>query len=274
MAFVCVILIARGGMKGETIMNDINDLNNLQIALQLYTVRDETKGDFAGTLRRVAQIGYSGVEFAGYGDLTAPEISALLAETGLRAVSTHLGLDALQDSQLDGAIRYCRDIGCGFIVLPWLANEWRTREGMQALASRLNTIGQRCREHGITFAYHNHDFEFTRVEGAYLLDYMLQAVDPSLVKIELDVYWAAYAGVDPVSYLQTLDEQIALIHLKDMAADRSMTEVGKGMLDMRSICAFAQARGLWGIVEHDHPQLPSLESARISLEYLRSVVII
>ena len=166
-------------------------------------------------------------------------------------------------------MRYCLDIGCAFIVLPWLANEWRTREGMQALAPRLNAIGQRCQEHGITFAYHNHDFEFTRVDGIYLLDYLLQATDASLVKIELDVYWVAYAGLDPVSYLHTLGNRVVLIHLKDMAADRSMTEVGKGILDMQQICAFAQNRGLWGIVEHDHPQIPSLESAKISLEYFR-----
>jgi sugar phosphate isomerase/epimerase len=244
-------------------------MNDLQVALELYTVRDETKRDFAGTLRRVAQIGYTAVEFAGYGNLTAQEMSALLAETGLYPVSTHLGLEALQDSQLDASIRYCLDIGCPNIVLPWLPNEWRTQEGMQALAPRLNTIGQRCQEYGITFGYHNHDFEFTRVDEAYLLDHLLQATNPSLVKIELDVYWAAHAGVDPVEYLQTHADRIALIHLKDMAADRSMTEVGKGILDMQHICEFAQVRGLWGIVENDYPQLPSLESARISLEYFR-----
>ena len=244
-------------------------IKDLQVALELYTVRDETGRDFAGTLRRVAQIGYSGVEFAGYGNLTAQEMSALLAETGLRPVATHLGLDALQDPQLDASIRYCLDIGCPIIILPWLPNQWRTREGMRALAPRLNAIGRRCQEHGITFGYHNHDFEFARIDGSYLLDYLLQATDPSLVKIELDVYWAAYAGVDPVSYLQTLGNRVALIHLKDMAADRSMTEVGKGILDMQQICEFAQLHGLWGIVEHDHPQIPSLESARISLEYFR-----
>ena len=244
-------------------------MNDLQVALELYTVRDETKRDFAGTLRRVAQLGYAGVEFAGYGDLTAQEMSALLAETGLRVAGTHLGLDALQDPQLDASISYCKDIGCSIIVLPWLAHEWRTQEGMRALAPRLNAIGRRCQEHGITFGYHNHDFEFTRVDGGYLLDYLLQATDPSLVKIELDVYWAAYAGVDPVSYLQALADRVALIHLKDMAADRSMTEVGKGILDMQRICEFARVRGLWGVVEHDHPQMPSLESARISLDYFR-----
>ena len=244
-------------------------MNDLQVALELYTVRDETKRDFAGTLRRVAQIGYAGVEFAGYGNLTSQVMSALLAEIGLQPVSTHLGLDALQNKQLDASIRYCLDIGCSFIVLPSLAKELRTRKGIQALAPQLNAIGQRCQEHGITFGYHNHDFEFARENGGYLLDYLLQATDPSLVKIELDVYWAAYAGVDPVAYLHVLGDRVALIHLKDMAPDRSMTEVGKGILDMQSICAFARDRGLWGIVEQDYPQIPSLESARISLEYFR-----
>jgi sugar phosphate isomerase/epimerase len=244
-------------------------INDLQVGLELYTVWDETQRDFAGTLRSVAQMGYDGVEFAGYGGLTSQEMGALLADTGLRVAGTHLGLDMLEGAQLDASIRYCREIGCPFIALPSLAKEWRTPEGIRALAPRLNEIGRRCREQGIIFGYHNHDFEFTRFDGIYLIDYLLQATDPSLVKIELDVYWAAYAGVDPVAYLQALGGRVALIHLKDMAPDRSMTEVGKGMLDMRHICAFARVRGLWGVVEHDHPQMPSLESARLSLAYLR-----
>lgn len=244
-------------------------MTNLQVALELYTVRDETARDFVGTLRKVAQLGYPGVEFANYGNLAAHELSALLAETGLHAVGSHVGLDALEGAALNESIRYCQDIGCSIMVLPWLANEWRTVDGMRSLAPQLNAIGQRCREQGITFGYHNHDFEFARVDGGYLYDQLLQATDPALVKMEVDVYWVAYAGVDPVAFLQKHADRVALIHLKDMAADRSMAEVGKGILDMQSIWSFAQARGLWGVVEHDHPQIPSLESARISLEYFK-----
>ena len=247
-------------------------MNKLQVALELYTVRDETKRDFAGTLRRVAQIGYAGVEFAGYGNLIAQEMSALLAETGLLVAGTHLALDALQGPELDASIRYCQDIDCSCIVLPSLPNKWRTPEGMRALAPQLNAIGQRCQEHGITFGYHNHDFEFARVNGGYLLDTLLSATDPSLVKIELDVYWAAYAGVDPLAYLQMLGDRVVIIHLKDMSPNRSMTEVGKGILDMQGICAFAKSHGLWGVVENDYPQMSSLESAKISLEYLKQSI--
>jgi sugar phosphate isomerase/epimerase len=105
-------------------------MNNLQVALELYTVRDETRQDFAGTLQRVANIGYAGVEFAGYGNLNSTEMSALLAQTKLKAVSTHLGLDKLEGPQLDASIRYCKDIDCSIIVMPSLPQEYRTQEGM------------------------------------------------------------------------------------------------------------------------------------------------
>jgi len=241
-----------------------------RVALQLYTARDETKKDFAGTLRRVAQLGYAGVEFAGYGNLSAQAMLALLAETGLKAVSTHAGLDGLSEEQLDASIHYCRAIGCPVIILPWLASEWRALAGIRALGPRLNAIGQRCRDAGLVFGYHNHDFEFASVDGRTLLDHLLEVTDAALVKIELDIYWAAFAGYDPLALLNRLGERVSLIHFKDMALDRSMIEVGKGVLDMQGITAFAQQHGIWAIVEHDNPAMPSLESARLSLEYFRS----
>lgn len=244
-------------------------MNKLQVALQLYTVRDETGRDFVGTLRRVAELGYQGVEFAGYGDLSVQEMKALLAETGLKAVSSHVGLDALSDGQLDASINYCQGIDCPTIVLPWLAPEWRTREGLQTLAPRLNAIGQRCHDAGLTFGYHNHDFEFANLDGRTWFDHLLEATDPALVKIELDVYWTAYTDHDPLTLLHKLGERVAFIHFKDMAADRSMAEVGHGTLDMQGISNFAQQQHLWAIVEHDHPTQPSLQSARQSLAYFQ-----
>lgn len=240
-----------------------------QVALELYTVRDETRRDFAGTLRHVAAMGYPGVEFAGYGGLSEQAMTALLAETGLKVPGTHVGLDLLTGEQLDASIAYCRAIGCPLMVLPSLPQASRTLDGIRALASRLNTIGQRCHDAGIQFGYHNHDFEFASSEGQTLFDHLLAITDPHLVKIELDVYWVAYAGHDPLALLNRLGQRVALIHFKDMAADRSMTEVGKGILDMQGMLAFTRQHNLWAVVEHDHPTLPSLESARLSLEFFR-----
>ncbi|BCL83724.1 sugar phosphate isomerase [Ktedonobacteria bacterium brp13] len=242
-------------------------MNTVRVALELYTVRDETSRDFTGTLRRVAEMGYEGVEFAGYAGLSAQTMTTLLAETGLKAVSTHVGLAALTDEHLEASIAYCRAIGCTTMVLPMLEPAWRTLEGLQALAPRLNTIGQRCLDAGITFGYHNHDFEFASLAGRTWLEHFLEITDPALVKIELDMYWAAYAGSDPLPLLQKLGQRVALIHFKDMAVDHSMTEVGHGILDMQGITRFAHQHGIWAVVEHDHPTLPSLQSARMSLEY-------
>ncbi len=244
-------------------------MNYTQVALELYTVRDETKRDFAGTLRRVAQMGYAGVEFAGYGTLSAQAMVELLAETGLKAAGSHVGLDTLSAAQLDASIGYCRAIGSPAIIMPWLAPELRTLDAIRALGPQLNAIGQRCRDAGIVFGYHNHDFEFASVEGRTLFDHLLEITDPALVKIELDVYWVAFAGHDPLVLLNRLGERIALIHFKDMAPNRSMIEVGKGILDMQGITAFAQQRNMWAIVENDYPTMPSLESARVSLAYFR-----
>ncbi|QBD79794.1 sugar phosphate isomerase/epimerase [Ktedonosporobacter rubrisoli] len=241
------------------------------VALQLYTVRDETARDFKGTIRRVASLGYPAVEFAGYGDLSAAETKDLLKETGLRGVSTHVGWSELEKN-LDYHINYCLEIGCPHLVLPSLPHEWHNADSFRTLAPQMNEIGRRCQERGLSFGYHNHDFEFQQSDGQYLLDILFSATDPALVSFELDTYWAAYAGVDPIAYLRQHAGRIPLIHLKDMTADRHYTEVGDGTLDIAGICRAAQESGTrFYIVEHDAPTIPSLESARRSLENLRKL---
>ena len=239
------------------------------VALQLYTVRDETAKDFVGTLRKVAALGYKGVEFAGYGDISAQEMKALLTQIGVRAVSTHVRLEALEQD-LSKEIAYCQEIGCPFLVLPWLAPEQRTVETFRQLAPRLNAFGRRCQEAGITFAYHNHDFEFVQHDGETLMDILLAHTDPTLVKLECDVYWASYAGVDPSTFLRQHAGRIPLVHIKDMTPERTFAEVGDGTLHIASIIDVARSSGVQEfIVENDAPSIPSLESARRSLENIR-----
>lgn len=240
---------------------------DLPIALELYTVRRDTARDFAGTVRQVAAMGYPAVEFAGYGGFSAREMAKLLAETGLEAAATHIGLDRAV-SDLDAEIDYCLAIGCSFLVVPGLPPEDRTDP--EALASRFNHFGQRCRRRNVVFGYHNHDWEFGGEPGNTFLDRLLDATSPDLVSLELDVYWAAYAGVDPVALLRRYEDRIPLLHLKDMTPEREFTEVGAGTLDIQSICQAAEEGGTrWYIIENDEPRLPALESARVSLENLR-----
>ena len=166
-----------------------------------------------------------------------------------------------------------KELGCPFLVLPWLAPELRTAEAMRRLAPRFNEIGRRCRERGVTFGYHNHAFEFAQSNGTYLLDILLNETDPALVALELDVYWAAYAGVDPIRYLHTRADRVPLVHLKDMTPQRTFTEIGDGTLDIQGIIEAAQQVGTqWYVVENDAPVIPSLESARRSRENLHTLL--
>lgn len=244
-------------------------LTEIGIALQLYTVRHDMARDFAGTLRHVADTGYEAVELYDYGGLSSEQMRELLWETRLRPAATHVDYEALE-RDLDAEIEYCRAIGCSYLVLPAIPPEHR--DNLLALATRLNHIGERCGESSLTFAYHNHDWEFGPSDDLSFLDLLFDATDPRLVGIELDVYWAAHAGVDPVAVVRRLAGRLPLIHLKDMASDGGFTELGNGTLDLPAICAAARDAGAhWLIVENDQPRIPALESARRSLEYLRGI---
>jgi sugar phosphate isomerase/epimerase len=247
-------------------------MSNLLIGLQLYTVRDQTALDFKATVRRVAEIGYTGVEFAGYGNLSPGELAALLKETGLRTAGSHVGFAALEKDP-EREIDYCLAIGSSHLTVPSLPRGWETADDIRTIAERFNGYGQRCKEKGLTFSFHNHSIEFQQADGKYLLDILLENSDPAYVQLELDTYWVAYANADPIAYLGKVAGRVPLIHLKDMTPERTFTEVGDGILDEVGIIRAAQAAGTqWYIVENDDPTIPSLESARRSLENLKKLV--
>ena len=246
-------------------------MSDISVSLQLYTVRDQTAQHFEETIRQVAALGYTGVEFAGYGDLPAPELAALLRETALQVAGTHISLEKAEHN-LDGEIDYCIAIGCQSLIVPWLSPELCTAAGIHAVAQRLNALGRHCYERGIAFGFHNHALEFTEAEGKYLLDILLDETDPAFVQSELDTYWAAYAGVDPRVYMAQRTGRIRWVHLKDMTPERTFAEVGDGTLDINGIIDAARLAGAqWYIVENDAPTIPSLESARRSIENLLSL---
>lgn len=239
--------------------------------LALYSVRDQLEKDFQGTLRQVADLGFASVEFAGYGGLSASELRALLQEIGLTPLSSHIPLDALQGEELEASLRYCVEAGIQTVVLPWLTPEWRTETGFRKLLPLIQQAAERIAHYQLHFAYHHHDFEFaTFASGKTFLETLLESTDPTLVKLELDCYWAAYAGHDPLELCQRYRDRLHIVHLKDMANDhQSMTEVGSGVLPLLDVAALAQVTGVPALVELDNPLIPSLESVSQSLRYLQ-----
>lgn len=246
------------------------------VALQLYTVRKAARTDFLGTLRAVAAMGYAAVQLSGTGDLGAPALKAVLDELGLQVAGMHVRLQQFE-RHLDRVIDDALTLDCGYVVCGKLPI-WRGRyhaAGWRAAARILNEIGATCAAKGLQLCYHNHAFEFRRFGGDTGWQILMDNTDPRLVQAEVDVYWARYAGYDPVALIRSLAGRVPLLHLKDMkkgALWPTFTEIGSGVMDFTAICAAAAAVGTeWLIVEQDRCILPPLESAHLSLAYLRSI---
>ena len=242
-----------------------------KIGVQLYTVRSLMEKDFKGTLAKVAAAGYQEVEFAGYYEHKPKDVKKLLNRLGLTAPSTHQGL-AVFEQKLDWLIETAKIIGHQYVVCPWLSTEQRsTIDHYKKLAASFNQFGEACQQAGLQFAYHNHDFEFAPLAGQIPFDVLLAATDPKLVQIEIDLYWIIKAGYDPLTYFEKYPGRFALCHVKDMAAEQKMVEVGQGQIDFAKIFAQSQQAGLKHyFVEHDQPENP-LQSITASSQYLKDL---
>jgi len=246
---------------------------SLPIALQLYSIKDEIEKNFELSLRRVAKIGYSGVEFAGYGGLTSLKLKALLDELGLKVCGSHVSLDELTNN-IDNVIEYNLEIGNPYIICPYAL--YNDKVDFEKMAEKLNALAKKCSEKGVLLGYHNHGHEFQKFEGEYGLDIIYRETDAKLVKAEIDTYWVKYAGLDPVEYIKKHAGRCDLIHIKDMEiidGEKRSTEVGNGIMDIKSIIEEAEKQGAkWLIVEQEFFNKPSLESVEIGYKNLKKLV--
>lgn len=242
--------------------------------MQLYTLRSAMQHSVDAALARVAEIGYTDVEFAGYFGHTAAEIRALLDRHGLIAPSAHVGFDSLQTDwqrTLDDAIV----IGHRYLTIPWLdAAHYATHDDVRRTAALFNERADQGRAAGIGFAYHNHDLVFTASGDFVPFDVLLSETDPDLVSFQADVYWMTRAGRDPVEYFTRYPGRFSMTHLKDSggAPDHVMLDVGSGVIDFARLIAAADAAGVrHHFVEHDQPADPfaSIRASRVHLSGLK-----
>lgn len=263
-----------------------------KVGLQLYTVRDAMKSDFAGTIAKVASSGYKEVEFAGYFDHSPAEIRSLLDKNSLTAPSCHVDLEIIE-KQLPQLVEAARAIGHTFIVCPWVDEKLRkSPDGWKHVAEAFNKAGEATKKAGIQFGYHNHTFEFVpnnNLGGKMPYDYLLENTDPKLVKMEMDLCWISVTGNDPVSYFQRFPGRFPLVHVKDVkelpkvAPDKSseftnttfekniMTSAGSGVIDWKRIFGRADQAGIQHyFVEHDAPA-DAFASIAASYKYLSTL---
>ncbi len=270
----------------------------LPVGLQLYSIRDDMAQDFKGTLQKVKNMGYDGVEFAGLFDNSPEQVKAWCAEVGLTPISAHVPLaDMLAD--IDKVIADYKAIGCEYIVVPYVTEERRPGgDKFMQMIDEIRSIGEKAKAAGLTLLYHNHDFEFKKTEsGEFGLDFLYSSVPADLLQTELDECWVKYSGQDPVEYLKKYSGRAPVVHLKDYFAEGEQDgdpyaliglnegekkqntafefrPLGCGLQDVPSLVAAAKEAGSkWLIVEQDNPSMGKtpLECVATSMEYMKSI---
>ncbi len=264
------------------------------LGLQLYTVRDAMAKDPAGTLARVAQIGYNSVEGTyapgdeKFYNMDVKAFAALLKQNGLKMPSGHyrLGEDA-PDGEMkmkgtlmhdwDQAVEDAHTLGLKYMVCAWLSPaERKDLDHYKMIAGEFNKAGEKCKAAGMQLCYHNHDFEFDQQDGKFPYDTILDNTDKDLVKFEMDMYWVTKANQDPISIIDKHPGRFPLWHLKDLdkTPERSFTEVGNGVIDFKKIFTHTQTAGLkYFFVEQDKCPGDPFDSITQSIGYIKKNLI-
>jgi len=236
-----------------------------KIAVQLWSVRDVTNIDYAGTLKKLSEMGYTGVEFAGYGSLCSGEIKEILTTNGLKPVGAHIGLDRLTNA-LDEELALHKVLGTEYLVCPH--SDIKTKEDALKLAESLNPVIAKISAAGFKFAYHNHAHEFVKSGGEYLLDILFSALSPEAV-MELDLYWVSYADVDLFAYMEKHKDRLKLIHVKQIGKDKRNVDIDQGLINYKEVIIKAKALGVEHfIIEQEEYAVSSMVSIKNDIDYI------
>lgn len=252
--------------------NKVGNRSLKRIGVQLYTVRKELERDFEGTLRRVAEIGYDDVEFAGLFGRDPKAVRQMVKKLGMRVAASHINWEKLKNDP-DGAINETKSLGAKYLVLAWLPSEERqTIAQWKDWIKIINRVAKLADGKGIRFLYHNHDFEFKKIDGIEPFDLLLDTVDRKYVSFEIDLYWLKLAGRDPEPLFARYPKGFPFSHVKDMSkSETAMVDVGDGQIDFARIFAESDKSGMKNfMVEHDDTKEP-FKTLEKSLKYLREL---
>lgn len=267
----------------------------MKLGLQLYSVREDLEKDFLGTLKKVKEMGYDGGELAGIYGYSGKEVKEMFDSVGLVPISAHVPYQDLM-SDIEGLIKVHKEIGCKYIVIPYLPEEFRYgTEKYPEVVEGIKKIGEVCKAYGITLLYHNHEFEFVKTEnGKYVLDALYDEISADLLQTEIDTCWVNVGGENPAEYVRKYTGRAPVVHLKDFNGEKSETmykligieskdeqgakfefrPLGHGVQDIQAIVDAAKdAEASWIIAEQDKPSMgkSSLECAQMSIDYMKTI---
>jgi len=257
------------------------NMNKRSLAIQLYTVRDAISKNLEKTFEKLAELGFTELEIYGYNGTffgkTAIDFKKVLSDNGLKVISSHhrTGITDQEDGTLlknwEKTLDDLNRIGSKYAVCSYLPETERTLENYQKLPGILEDAGQISKQNGIQLAYHNHDFEFLKMDEQHnFYDFILEKTSSDLVKMELDLYWISKAGLDPLVYFEKYPKRFPLWHVKDMkAGTKDFAEIGNGMIDFKRIFEAREKAGLdYWFLEQDSSDIDIFESIRISRKYI------
>jgi len=266
------VKLAAAGTAGAFLFSNYSCSKKIPgIGLQLYTIRDAMTTDPAGSLKKVAEIGYKYMELAGYADgkfygYEPVEFKKLVNDLGMEILSSHTQVEA-EGITLENATKMAEDhakLGVKYCIQPWVVEEARTSiASYQKMAADWNKVGEIMKQHGIMFGYHNHNFEFDTVDGKIpYFDVFMAELDKNLVTMEIDLFWTTKAGQDPVEIIKKYPGRFELFHMKDMftreapffttVGVQDFAPVGAGVIDFKRILAVKDIAGMkYMVVEQD-----------------------
>ena len=267
----------------------------LPVAVQVYSVREDAKADLRGTLEKIKEMGYDGVEFAGLYNNTPEDIKKMCEEIGLTPISAHVPYIDMMGAPKGILAKYAT-IGCKYVAVPYLTPDYRPGTVcFSEVIENIKLLGKVAKEMGMQLLYHNHDFEFMKLDGKYALDILYDEVPAEYLQTELDTCWVNVGGEVPAEYIAKYNGRCPVVHLKDFYGEKSenmyeligikteapkrpsnfeLRPVGSGIQDFPAILKAAEAAGTeWVVVEQDHPSmgLTPMESIKKSREYLRTL---
>ncbi len=252
-----------------TLINNINknerqDKYMNTYGIQLYSLRDISDKDLRGTLKKVSEMGYKTVEFAGFFDNKAEDVRSWLDEYGLTAIGTHTGWQLLEND-FDGTVAYHKAIGCSDIIIPYAPHS--NKAEIDSFVEKVNAWIPLLKKEGIKLHYHNHATEFKpNADGLIMEDELAKRTD---ILLEVDTYWAYVAGKDPANVLDKLGDRVELIHLKDGDSNGKGCSLGLGSAPVSDVLKKALATGRGIIVESEGLEPTGEEEVARCMEYLK-----
>lgn len=281
--FSALLLVSCGGATTDT----KKEAPKKDISLQLYSLRKDIKDDYAGTIKKAGEIGYTSVEAAGYGDgkfygKTPEEFKADLQAAGMTALSSHTKRDLTEEELAkkdftealkwwEQALDAAKAAGMSYVVMPSMPNakKLETLANLQTYCEYYNEVGKMAKSKGLEFGYHNHAFEFEKIEDKVMYDYLLENTNPEFVFFQMDVYWVVRGQQSPVDYFHKYANRFKVLHIKD---NKELGQSGMVGFDAIFKAENTDAAGVKHlVVEVEKYNLEPLESVKVSLDYLRQL---